>query len=98
MALSKKVGLGNGVVVNYHRVVSVNTITNVQNVIEVASYTSRSKREEEIEAIAKGEEMNVYIETCFFNAEYDQNMTIEGAYNYLKTLPEFEGANDSEDV
>lgn len=97
MALSKKIGLGNGVVVNYHRVVSVNTITNVQNIIEVASYTSRSKREDEIAALKNGEEMNIYIETQFFNADYDQSMTVEGAYNYLKTLPEFEGATDSED-
>ena len=97
MALSKKIGLGNGVVVNYHRVVSVNTITNVQNIIEVASYTSRSKRQEEIEAVANGTEMNVYIHTQYLNAEYDQNMTVEGAYNYLKTLPGFEGATDSEE-
>lgn len=97
MALSKKIGLGNGVVVNYHRVVSVNVVTNVQNIIEVASYTSRSKREEEIEATANGSEMNVYIHTRYFSADYNQNMTVEGAYNYLKTLSEFEGASDSED-
>lgn len=94
MALSKKNELDNGVVVNYHRVVSVNVITNVQNIIEVAGYTSESKREEEINAIANGDKMNVYISTTFFNTDYDQTMTVEGAYDYLKTLPEFSDAED----
>lgn len=95
MALSKKVGLGNGVVVNYHRVVSVNTITNVQNIIEIASYTSRSKREEEVEAIANGTGMDVYIHTRFENAPYDQTMTVEGAYEWVKAnVADFKGAND----
>ena len=94
MALSKNVELDNGVVVCYHRVVSVNTITNVQNIVEVASYTSEDKRDEEIEAIENGDEMSVYINTMFFNTEYDQSMTVEGAYEYLKTLPEFSDAED----
>lgn len=47
MALSKRITLPSGVQVNYHRVVGVRAIVNVQNVIEVASYTSRAKREEE---------------------------------------------------
>lgn len=47
MALSKRTTLPSGVQVNYHRVVRIDTVVNVQNTIEVASYTSRSKREEE---------------------------------------------------
>lgn len=47
MALSKRTTLPSGVQVNYHRVVRIDKIVNVQNVIEVASYTSRAKREEE---------------------------------------------------
>ena len=95
MALSKKIGLGNGVVVNYHRVVSVNTITNVANIIEIASYTSRTKREEERDAVSGGEPMNIYIHTRFENAPYDQTMTVEGAYEWVKAnVPDFEGASD----
>lgn len=52
MAIEKPIELGNGVTVHYHRVVSVNSITNVQSVIEVASYTSEAKREEEKRNIA----------------------------------------------
>lgn len=94
MAISKQIEAENGVTLSYHRIVSVNTITNVQNVIEVASYTSESKRKEEADALANGEGMNVYIESRFINAEYDQSMTVEGAYEWLKTLPEFADAAD----
>lgn len=47
MALSKRITLANGITTNYHRVMSVNTITNNQNIIEVTSYTSKAKRAEE---------------------------------------------------
>ena len=84
MALYKSLELDNGVVINYHRVVSVNTITNVQNTIELASYTSEEKRQEEMEAIMDGNEYNVFIDTRLFVASYDQNMTVESAYAWLK--------------
>lgn len=94
MGLSKRIALENGVAVNYHRIVSVNCITNLQNIVEVASYTSRAKRDEEIAAIAAEEPMNVYIESRFVEAPYDQAMTVDSAYELIKTLPEFEGATD----
>ena len=49
MALIKEIELDNGVVVRYHRIVSINKITNNCNLIEVASYTTEDKRKEEIE-------------------------------------------------
>lgn len=94
MALSKQVIAESGVPFVYHRVVSVNIYTNVQNLIEVRSYTSEEKRKEEADAIKNGESMNVYAESKHYAIPYDQAMTIESAYNYLKTLPEFEGATD----
>ena len=95
MALSKRIALPSGVQVNYHRVVGVRTIVNVQNVIEVASYTSRAKREEERAAVASAEPMDVYLETGIYEAPYDPGMTPEAAYAWLKAnRPEFEGASD----
>lgn len=110
MAISKKITLANGVAVNYHRVVSVNTITNHANVIELASYTSKTKRTEEKAALEAGRaaaaaeggdapnagavEHDVFIQTSYFNADYDQGMTIVDAYEWVKALPEFEGAAD----
>lgn len=94
MALKKKIELDNGVIVNYHRIVSINKITNIQNIIEVASYTNEEKRNEEKEAIENALEMNVFINTQYINIEYNENSVIQEAYEYLKTLKQFEGAED----
>lgn len=95
MGLRKGITLDNGVIVNYHRIVSINNITNVSTIIEVASYTSKDKREEEKTAIENSEAMNVFIDTDYINKEYEEDFTIEQAYDYLKTLDKFK---DSEDI
>ena len=112
MALQKEIILDNGIVLNYHRVVSINKITNLKNDIEVASYINSEQREkekkyqeiqiknaneeplteEEYEILQKG--LNVIVETSVDNTEYDESITIENVYEYLKTLPQFEGAID----
>lgn len=92
MALKKEIILNNGVITNYHRIVSLNNITNVSTIIEVASYTSKEKREEEKDAIENATEMNVFIDTKYINKEYTENLTIKEAYEYLKTLDEFKNA------
>jgi len=100
MGLKKHITLPNGVQLNYHRIVSLNVITNQQNIIEVASYTSQAKRREEQEAYSQASEtgewpdMDVFISTQYLNAPYDQNMTVISAYDWLKMLPEFEEAED----
>ena len=95
MGLYKKIEQPNGVVTNYHRIVSMNVITNVQNTIEIASYTSQEKRNEEIAAIKNGISCNVFIDTMFKTTDYNQDMTVINAYDWLKTLPEFKGAEDA---
>lgn len=47
MALKNEIKLNNGVVTKYHRIVSLNKVTNIENLIEVASYISKEKRMEE---------------------------------------------------
>lgn len=94
MALYKEIEQSNGVVTKYHRIVSMNIITNIQNVIEVASYTSQNKREQEIKALEEGLEHDVYINTIFLNAPYTQDMTVETAYDWLKEQSLFENAQD----
>lgn len=94
MGLKKEITLDNGVSVNYHRIVSINNITNVSTIIEVASYTSKEKREEEKDAIENATEMNVFIDTEYINKEYTENLTIKEAYKYLKTLDKFKDAID----
>ena len=100
MALKKEIILENGIILNYHRVVSVNNITNQQSVIEVASYINEAQREKEkewYEEPADWEQrgdMNVLIETKFYTTEYNKELNVDNAYEYLKTLPEFENAED----
>lgn len=101
MALSKKIELENGVTVNYHRIVTINKVTNSSTIIEVASYTSEEKRQEEIEALAKGQEtgeavpMNIFIDTTILNKEYNETDTIKDLYEYLKTTEKFKDAEDA---
>ena len=97
MALLKKIELENGIVTNYHRIVSLNSIVNNQNIIEVASYINQKKRKEEKEYYDSNDEnksINVFINTKYYNVNYDENMSVKTAYNYLKSLDEFKDAED----
>lgn len=100
MALKKEITLDNGIIVKYHRIVSLSKITNQSNIIEVASYTSKEKREEEKEAIKKGQESgeaistNIFIDTTYINKEYSETEAIEDAYIYLKSIEKYKNAID----
>ena len=98
MAIIKNITLDSGVIVNYHRVVSVNNITNMTSIIEVASYTSKAKREEEKQAIENAESMNVFIHTQYLNIPYDPQLNVNSAYAYLKTTEEYSGGEDDLDI
>jgi hypothetical protein len=41
-----------------------------------------------------GDSSTPYRQSVTYETDYSPNMTIEMAYEYLKTLPEFEGATD----
>ena len=100
MGLKKEIILDNGIVVNYHRIVSLNKITNHANIIEVASYTSQSKRQEEIDSLKQSIEtqeyvpINIFINTEYISKEYNETETIADAYDYLKTLEKYNGAEN----
>ena len=94
MALLKNITLNNGITVKYHRIVSINHIINSKTILELASYTSEEKRAEEINALQNGEPMNVFINTSYINLKYNLELTPEGAYEIIKTLPEFKGAKN----
>ena len=89
MALLKVIELPSGVIVNYHRVVSVNNITNYASIIEVASYTSKNKRLEEKNSLENHQGMNVFIETDYINIDYDPDLNVDSAYEYLKTTEKY---------
>lgn len=112
MALQKQIELENGVVINYHRVTSLNKITNISNTIEVSSYTNENQRLKEKayqdlqKRQANGEELteeeqlqlnqgiDVFINTEYINLPYDEAMTIENAYDFLKSLDKYAEAID----
>lgn len=97
MALNKEIELDNGIKLSYHRIVSINKITNNMTSIEVGSYISEEKREEEIKYYNSTEEdktMNVFIHTTYINKQYNEEETIKDLYEYLKTTEIFEGAKD----
>lgn len=112
MAIQKEIELENGVILNYHRITSLNKITNISNTIEVSSYTNEKQREKEKiyqelqKRSANGEELteeeqlqlsqgiNVFIHTEYINLPYDEAMTIENAYDFLKSLDEYVEAID----
>ena len=93
MGLSKQIEIG-GIPLSYHRVASVNIITNQCNLIEVQSYVSHEKRLEEIEALENRRGMDVFIHANTYSAPYDQEMTVDSAYEYIKALDDFSGATD----
>lgn len=94
MALIKEITLDNGITVNYHRITSIHNVTNQASIIEIQSYTSKEKREEEKYAIQNNQHMNIYIYTEYLNKEYTPTLNVNSAYEYLKTLEKFNGYVD----
>ena len=94
MAIIKKITLQNGIETNYHRIVSVNNIINQASIIEIASYTDKSKREEEKLSIKNKDRINVFINTEYLKKEYTKNLNVDTAYEYLKTLEKFQECTD----
>ena len=89
MALSKKITQEDGVTTEYHRILYVQNTYNSHVSIAVLSLVSAEAREQEKEGDFKPYQRAVTYET-----EDYTDMTAEQAYDYLKTLPEFEGAED----
>lgn len=94
MALLKTIELDSGIVLNYHRIVTITKVTNCNTVLEIASYTSQEKREQEIEQLKNNEEVTAYIDTSFMSVEYNENSTIVDLYEYLKTTEKYQDSID----
>lgn len=90
MALFKEIRQPDGVVTNYHRILFVTLNVNVSNAIAVLSYVDIMSREND----KLDTPVSPYKQAITYFTDYDPTMTIEKAYDYLKTLPEFEGAAD----
>lgn len=98
MALLKSIELESGIVINYHRIVTIAKVTNHSTVLEIAGYTSKEKREQEIQQLKNGEDVTVYIDTTFMSVDYDEESTIIDWYDYLKATDKYSGAEDDENA
>ena len=88
MALFKEIKQEDGVTTSYHRIFYVMTVVNHHLSIAVLSYTDNESRKSE-----KDNTMTQpYQKAVTYETAYDPDMTIEKAYEWLKTLPEFSGA------
>ena len=94
MALLKAIELDSGVVLNYHRIVSINKVTNHAVILEIAGYTSKEKRDQEVQQLANREEITAYIHTSWISVDYDETSTIKDWYEYLKTIDKYKDAED----
>ena len=97
MALLKKIELDSGIILNYHRIVTITKVTNHATIIEVAGYTSKEKRELEIQQLSEGSAITAYIDTSFISVGYDEGATIKDWYAYLKTTEKYNGAQDDDE-
>lgn len=90
MAIYKEIKQNDGVTTNYHRILYLTQTVNRQNSIAVLSYVDEDVRGNEKNNVMA----QPYKKAVTYETDYDPNMTIETAYDFLKTLPQFEGAID----
>ncbi len=88
MALKKEIQQENGIITSYHRVLSIDSVINSHTSISVLSYIDEKSRKSEFDG------KRPYKTAITYSTEYVQNMTVEMAYEYLKKLEEFAGAED----
>lgn len=90
MALYKEIRQNDGVTTKYHRILFVQAVTNHHNSIAVLSYVDeQSRNDETVEVMTQP-----YVRSITYETTYSPNMNVDLAYEFLKTLPEFEGAVD----
>ena len=98
MALLKKVIMANGLPLEYHRIAMIKNEINQQTTILIHSYLNESARQYEKDyanGLIEGEPTFPYIDAQYYSLDYDSEMTIIRAYNWIKNnLPQFEGAED----
>lgn len=91
MALYKETRQDDGVVTKYHRILYLTQAVNSHNSIAVVSYVDGDSRENDIPSEG---DLRPYRQTITYEMDYDEDMTIEKAYEWLKLQPQFEGAED----
>lgn len=87
MALKKKLRMKNGIELSYHRIASMHFETNQRIEIVIHSYLDEKARKYEkdfLEGLLHEDESYPYIFYETYEMEYDEEMTIKKAYQWLK--------------
>ena len=88
----------NGLQLEYHRIAMIKNEINQQTTILVHSYLNAEGRQYEKDyanGLIEGEPTFPYVDARYYNIDYDPEMTIVLAYEWIKgNIPEFEGAED----
>lgn len=90
MALQKKIKQRDGVETAYHRILFMQITTNRQISIAVESYVDAAARN----ATETGEIEQPYTKMTTYETDYDENMNIKKAYQYLKKMDVFANSSD----
>lgn len=95
MALSKPIKQSNGIVLNYHRIADIRNVVNDKTYLDVISYVDKEEREkEQKQPKYSPNKEEIYKVNNIYSLPYNDTLTIEEAYEYLKTLEVFEGSED----
>lgn len=88
MGLAKTIRIG-GIPLGYHRIRVLTVDVNQLNTIDIMSYLNEEERNREGDLDDPPYMLQWSVET-----EYDPFMSVNSAYAYLKTLADFDGAED----
>ena len=97
MALKKKTIMSNGLELEYHRIALLSVDVNNSITVLVHSYLNESARNYEKDYAAgliEGEPTFPYVDAEYISFEYEDGIDIKKAYEKLKALPQYEGAED----
>ena len=98
MALKKKIKMPNGIELEYHRIALLTVDVNNQVTILRHSYLTEDARQYEKDYAAgliKDDPVFPFIDHEYMHIDYIDGIDIRGAYEWLKSQPDF---LDSEDV
>lgn len=97
MAIKKKFKAQNGIGLEYHRIALVKIEVNNQITILRHSYLNEEARQYEKDYAngkIKGAPAFPYVDAEYMRIDYEDGMTVQKAYGWLKKQPGFENAED----
>ena len=95
MALQKRIVQWNGVPTEYHRIFNIEHVVNQGTTIKVYSYINEDERErEKAKPVYSIQTDDIYRVVSEEELPYNDTLTVDNAYEYLKTLDKYSDAED----